>query len=81
MSEAAKPKPNQAIDTDSKVAHDAADCGLTDAKLAAYILDALVSFRQMTDQRGLNFLTYLLDMATQEASDLCDQPLRSKKRI
>lgn len=40
---------------------------LTDEGLAAYIFDALVVFRQLSKTKNMDFLTYLLDMAAQEA--------------
>jgi len=78
MSEVARGKSNQGSGTGGKGAKNAAANELTDEKLAAYILDALISFRQMTDRREMTFLTYLLDMATQEAAELCDRPMPSK---
>ncbi len=43
---------------------------LTEESLAAYLFDALVVFRQLSNARGMEFLTYLLDMAAQEANVL-----------
>ena len=45
----------------------AATNALSQQQAAAYIADMSLGLRSMSDKAGLPFLTYLLDMAVQEA--------------
>jgi len=45
----------------------AATNALSQQQAAAYIADMALGLRSMSDKAGLPFLTYLLDMAVQEA--------------
>ncbi len=51
---------------------------LTQQQTAAYIADVSLGLRGMADRAELPFLTYLLDMAVQEAMQQSETPRRRR---